>query len=353
MAIVSDQELFEKIKMLSPGTRLRKAIDDILESQTGALIILANEEIVKAQPGIFQLGFKIDCSFAPEKLYELSKMDGAIIIDESVSRIIAANVHIIPDHTIPTNETGTRHRTAERIAKQLGKMAIAISKRRNVVTLYYKDKKYVFENLNFILTKVGQTINALERFREAFDNNIEKLNRLEVEGSVSLDFICETLIRGVDIKSISSSILVNVIELGNEGRLFSLRLREILTDLDDIMVLLIMDYAKSEITEDEAKDKLEMLIKSDHRLLTVATKILGYDLSNQQQMSDTLVTSRGFRILKWEVHIPMNISQNLVHSFHDISNLIKTDLNNLQKVEGIGRKRAKAIVKKLRKIRKK
>ncbi|MFN6991551.1 MAG: DNA integrity scanning diadenylate cyclase DisA, partial [Fervidobacterium sp.] len=283
MASVSDQELFEKIKILSPGTRLRKAIDDILEAGTGALIVLANEEDVKAMPGVFQMGFKIDCIFTPEKLYELSKMDGAIIFDESISRIIAANVHIVPDHTIPTNETGTRHRTAERLAKQLGKMVIAVSKRRNVVTLYYKDRKYVFENLNFILTKVGQTINALERFRESFNNNIERLNRLEVEGEVPLDFVCETLIRGIDIKTISNSILVNVIELGNEGRLSSLRLREVLTDLDDIMVLLIMDYTKDEVTEDVARNILEMLLKSDHRILTVA-KILGYDLNNQQQV---------------------------------------------------------------------
>lgn len=350
MAEMFDQELMEKIKMLSPGTRLRKALDDIIHAQIGALIVFINEDEMKSKPGVFQSGFKIDCPFTPEKLYELSKMDGAIIIDESVSRIIAANVHLVPDSSIQTNETGTRHRTAERVAKQLGKMVIAVSKRRNVVTLYYKDKKYIFEDINFVLTKVGQTINALERFREAFDKSLDVLDKMELEGNVPLDFVCEILIRGIEIKVISNNILVHIVELGNEGRLSSLRLREVLKDLNDLITLIIMDYSKNDISEDNAKNLIDILSKADHRILTFA-KILGYDLNNQQQVSETIVNPRGYRILKREVHIPMNISQNLVKSFRSISNLMKMDANNLQKVEGIGRKRAKAIVKTLKQMR--
>jgi len=350
VADVLDQELMEKIRMVSPGTRLRKALDDIMQAQTGALIVFINEEDMKNKAGIFQIGFKIDCPFTPEKLYELSKMDGAIIIDESVSRIIAANVHVIPDSSIPTNETGTRHRTAERIAKQLGIMALAVSKRRNVVTLYYKDKKYVFENINFVLTKVGQTINALERFREEFDKNLLTLDKLEVEGNVPLDFVCETLMRGIEIKVISNNISVNIIELGNEGRLSSLRLREVLKDLNEILTLMIMDYSKRDLSEEEAKNVLKSITKLEHRLLHIA-KALGYDLNNQQQVSETFVNPRGYRVLRREIHIPINISQNLVKSFHSLSNIVKTDANNLQKVDGVGMKRAKAIIKTLRQMK--
>ncbi|MGB9614127.1 MAG: DNA integrity scanning diadenylate cyclase DisA [Fervidobacterium sp.] len=351
MADLFDQELIEKIKVASPGTRLRKALDDIINAQTGALIVFINEEDMKGKPGIFQSGFKIDCPFTPEKLYELSKMDGAIVIDESLSRIIAANVHLVPDSSIPTNETGTRHRTAERLAKQLGVMVIAVSKRRNVVTLYYRDKKYVFEDINFVLTKVGQTINALERFREDFDKSLSLLDKFEVQGKVPLDFICEILIRGGEIKTISSQIAINIIELGSEGRLASLRLREVLKDLNDILLLMIMDYSKKELSEEEAKNVLEYMSKLEHKLLSFA-KALGYELNNQQQVEETYVSPRGYRILRREIHIPMNISQNLVKSFHSISNLVKCDANNLQKVEGIGRKRAKAILRTLKEMKK-
>ncbi|MCX7653234.1 MAG: DNA integrity scanning diadenylate cyclase DisA [Fervidobacterium sp.] len=351
MAEIFDQEFLDKIRMLSPGTRLRKAIDDIMDAHVGALIVFINEDEIKARHSIFQSGFKIDCPFTPEKLYELSKMDGAIVIDESVNRIIAANVHLVPDSSIPTNETGTRHRTAERVAKQLGKMVIAISKRRNVFTLYYKDRKYIFEDINFVLTKVGQTINALERFRESLDKNLDYLDKMELRGGVPLDFVCEVLIRGVEIKVISNNILVHIVELGNEGRLASLRLREVLKDLNDILVLIIMDYSKNEISEENAKILLDVLTKSEHRILSFS-KALGYDLSNQQQVSETIVSPRGYRILKREIHIPMNISQNLVRSFQNISNLMKTDASNLQKVEGIGRKRAKTIIRTLKQMRK-
>ncbi|WP_448375626.1 DNA integrity scanning diadenylate cyclase DisA [Fervidobacterium sp.] len=351
MPDIVDQEMMEKIKLLSPGTKLRKAIDDIIHAQFGALIVFLDEDDLPKYSTILQVGFKIDCPFSPEKLYELSKMDGAIVIAEDGSKIIGANVHIVPDPGIPTTETGTRHRTAERVAKQLGKMVVAISKRRNVVTLYYKDKKYVFGDLNFVLTKVGQTINAIERFRESFDRDLEILDESEIEGNVSLDSVCEILVRGIEIKTISANVQLSIIELGSEGRLSQMRLREALKDLNEILTLIIMDYSKKEIGEDEAKQVLETLMKIDHRILPFA-RALGYDVTNIQQVSDMIVRPRGYRILRNEVHIPMNISQNVIKSFHSIDQLVKTNANVLQKVEGIGNKRAKAILRRLREIKK-
>lgn len=346
-----EQELTEKIKLLSPGTKLRKALDDIIHAQLGALIVFIDEEEFPRYSNILQAGFRIECAFSPERLYELSKMDGAIVMDKNASKILAANVHIVPDPGIPTSETGTRHRTAERLARQLGVMVVAISKRRNVVTLYYKDKKYVFGDINFVLTKVGQTINALERFRESFDRDLELLDKLEIDGSVPLDSVCEILIRGIEIKSISSSIELNIIELGVEGRLSQLRLREVLKDLEELLTLVIMDYSKKDVTEDEAKQILETMMRIDHRVVPFA-KALGYDVVNSQQVSDTIVRPRGYRILRNEVHIPMNISQNVIKSFRSIDQLVKTNANVLQRVEGIGDKRAKAILRRLREIKK-
>ncbi len=347
-----EKELLDKIRLVSPGTKLRKALDEIMDAQLGALIVFINEDEFKANLNVFQSGFKIDSPFSPEKLYELSKMDGAIIIDEGITKIIAANIHLVPDPYIPTLETGTRHRTAERIAKQFNKMVIAISKRRNVVTLYYKDQKHAFEDINFILTRVSQTINTLEKFRETFDKDLELLSFREIDTNVTLDFVCEILARGVEIKNISNDVLVNIVELGNEGRLSSLRLREVLKDLNDVMTLMIMDYSKKDLSEEEARTVLESMWGLEHKLIFFA-RALGYEISNLHQVMETLVAPRGYRILRREIHIPVAVSQNLVKSFHTIGNLAKTDINHLEKVDGIGTKRAKTILHTLKNIKKK
>lgn len=350
MAAQIPQEVIEKIKQVSPGTKLRKALDQVIEAQLGALIVFINEDEMKAYPQVFQAGFKIDALFSPERLYELSKMDGAIVVDEHVSRILAANVHLVPDPSIPTSETGTRHRTAERIAKQLKKMVIAISKRRNVVTLYYKEYKHVFEDMKFVLTKVSQTLNTLERFREIFDRDLELLNYKEIEGNVTLDFICGLLLRSAEIHNIASEIQLQIIELGIEGKLASLRLREVLRDLDELTLLLIMDYHKKDVTEEDARKLMEEMWDLEYKHLTFA-KFLGYDVSSTHKASETFVVPRGYRLLRTAIHIPMNVSQKVIDSYRNLGNLIKTDVNHLQEIDGIGKKRAKAILKTIKSIK--
>ncbi|HQE50177.1 MAG TPA: DNA integrity scanning diadenylate cyclase DisA [Fervidobacterium sp.] len=352
MAETLDTELLDKIRLVSPGTKLRKALEEIIDAELGVLIVFIDENELKANSNVFQSGFRIDCPFSPERLYELSKMDGAIVLDENVNRILAANVHLVPDQYIQTSETGTRHRTAERVAKQFEKMVIAISKRRSIVTLYYKDKKHIFEDISFVLTRVAQTINALEKFRETFDNDLELLNLREIEGNVTLDFVCEILIRGIEIRDISNSVLLNIVELGSEGRLSSLRLREVLKDLNEIMTLMILDYSKKELSEEEARTVLENMWGLEYKL-TAFSKILGYDATNMHQVSETQVYPRGYRILRREIHIPMSVSQNVVKSFRTIGNLAKSDVSRLERVDGIGTKRAKAILRALKGIRKK
>lgn len=343
-------ELLDKIRQVAPGTKLRKALERIIEAQLGALIVFVSEEELKVHPHVFQLGFRLDTPFSPEKLYELAKMDGAVVVDENVGRILAANVHLVPDPLIPTGETGTRHRTAERIAKQFRKMSIAISKRRNVVTLYYKEHKYVFEDLNFVLTKVSQTINALEKFRELFDRDLETLNFDEIDGSVTLDSVCGILIRGAEIRNISRDLETSIVELGSEGKLSSLRLREILRGLEETLSLLVMDYHKREITIDEAEGMLSEMWELEYKPVAFA-KFLGYEVGLPHRLSEITVNPRGYRFLRTTIHIPMNISQNVIKSFHNLSNLARSNVSNLQEIEGIGSKRARAILRTLRSVR--
>lgn len=156
-------ELIDKIKIVAPGTLLRRALDDIIMAQFGALIVFLDD--IKAQENILQGGFYIGASFSPEKLYELAKMDGAIILDESVSRILAANVQLAPDPSLPTLETGMRHRAAERMARQTSSFVLTISRRRKVITLYYKTYKYQINDINTLLARISQTVSTVERYK--------------------------------------------------------------------------------------------------------------------------------------------------------------------------------------------
>ncbi len=157
---------------------LRKALDDIISANFGALLFFVDD--VNKFVHIMQGGFELNCSFTPERLYELAKMDGAIVLSEDLTRIFAANVHLVPDPTIPTSETGIRHRTAERVAKQTGKMVVAISKRRNVISLYVGERKYVLNDRRLLITRSTQALNTLERYRENFDRILSKIENEEL-----------------------------------------------------------------------------------------------------------------------------------------------------------------------------
>ncbi len=343
-----NSELLEKIKIVAPGTKLRKALDDIILGNLGALIVLVKEEDLKLFSNIFQGGFKIDVPFTPERLYELAKMDGALIIDENVSRIYMANVHLVPDSTIPTIETGTRHRTAERVAKQTQRLVIAVSKRRNVITLYYKDTRHVLQNTNLVLTVVGQTMSTLEHFREILEKHLLYLDLEERKGKLSLLKPIELILRGCEIKRIAEEVFPLIYEIGQEGKLALLRMREVLRDLDHILQLIIMDYSKNEITEEQALEILENLKNTDQKVLAVA-KILGYEFQNVNILSEYNVSPRGYRMLNYVAHIPMSISQNVIKRFNKLSNILNSSVETLKQVDGIGEKRAKTILKTLKK----
>ncbi|WP_038042650.1 DNA integrity scanning diadenylate cyclase DisA [Thermosipho africanus] len=348
------QELISKIKLLAPGTKLRKALDDIVLANFGALIVFISEEKYEKYSDIFQAGFKLEIPFLPEKLYELAKMDGAIIIDDNVTKILAANVHLVPDPSIPTSETGTRHRTAERVAKQLGELTIAVSKRRNVISLYYGSYKYIINDINFLITRVNQALNTLEKYRQNFDKMILNLDVLEIENRVNLIDVVEIINKGIEILKIKEEVEPYVIELGVEGRLASMQLLEIIVEMEDILKNLILDYSKEDIDEeDEAMQILEVLKGYKERKPISTARLLGYeDIANINQLNDYHVQSRGYRLLRNVAKIPMTITHNVVKAFGNVFSLSNADFSALKEVEGIGEKRASAIIDSINSMRK-
>ncbi|QTA38078.1 DNA integrity scanning diadenylate cyclase DisA [Thermosipho ferrireducens] len=340
------QELISKIKLLAPGTKLRKAVDDIVLANFGALIVFISEEKMKEYSDIIQAGFTLDMQFSPEKLYELAKMDGAIIISDDISRILGANVHLVPDPGIPTSETGTRHRTAERFAKQTGQLVIAVSKRRNVITLYYKNYKYIINDINFLITRVNQALNTLEKYRQNFDKMLIQLDILEIENRVNLVDVVDILNKGIEILKIQDEIEPYVIELGVEGRLASMQLSEIIVDIEDILTNLVLDYAAEEFEDDKSADRIIETLKNYKERRPISTaRLLGYeDIANINQLNDYHVQSRGYRVLRSIAKIPMTISHNVVKAFGNIFSISNADFSALKEVEGIGEKRAAAII---------
>lgn len=169
--------------MIAPGTPLREGLDNVLGAKTGALIVIGYDEGVRE---IVDGGFHIDCPFTPAYLYELAKMDGAIILSNDGKRILYANAQLVPDSAIPSTETGIRHRTAQRTARQTGKLVVSISQRRNIITLYKGNFRYALKDMGVILTKANQAIQTLEKYKSVLDQTTTNLTALEFEELVTL-----------------------------------------------------------------------------------------------------------------------------------------------------------------------
>src|SRR3989344_2984012 len=218
---------------LSPGKSLRVALDDILEGESGALIVAECDELRDLIDG----GFRINTKFTPQKLAELAKMDGAIILSSDMKRVLLANALLVPDSKIPTNETGTRHKAAERTAKQTGTIVIAVSERRSKITLFYEDKKYVLENSEHLLRRATETLHILEKQREIFDDILKNLNILEVTQLVSAGDVCSVLQRVEVIIKMMDTMKRYLTELGNQGIIIRMSVRKIFETSPDTQLI--------------------------------------------------------------------------------------------------------------------
>ena len=200
METILDAEFLAKIKLLAPGTKLRKALDDIVMAKLGTIVVFV-DSITKSKD-IVQAGFQVDTPFTPERLYELSKMDGAIIVDHDIARFYFANVHLLPDAAIPSSETGIRHRTAERVARQTGDLVVAVSARRNVITAYYKTHKHIINTIAYLVTKIGRALSVLEKHRENLNKMIRQIDNDEINDSVSLEEVAVLIAKLIGVQKI-------------------------------------------------------------------------------------------------------------------------------------------------------
>ena len=282
---VSEEELFSILKMISPGTNLRAGLDGILKAGKGALIAVENQFLEPLIDG----GFKINCRFTAQKLVELSKMDGAIVLSQDIKKINYANVLLTPDSATKTSETGTRHKAAERTAKQTGGLVIAISERKNEINIFYKNIKHYLKDTNELLRKVNEHIQLLEKQKELFENYIDRLNKMELRSTLSLNQAIQVVQKGIIIQKISKDIRKHMIELGNEGTLLKTRFKEILSGVEKETNLVVKDYTKLNLKK--SKLLLDGLTYDEILDRENIYKILGY---TGQKKADVI---KGWRLL--------------------------------------------------------
>jgi diadenylate cyclase len=231
--------LHDALGIVAPGTPLRDGIDRIVRAKMGALVVVGDDASVLA---ICSGGFLLDAEFTPQRLSELAKMDGAIILSNDASRIARANVHLVPDPTAPTSETGTRHRTAERVAVSLGVPVISVSEEMSVINVYAGGMKRQLQDIGRLLDRANQALQTLERYKDKLDDATSALTALEIEDVVTVHDVAAVIQRGVMVRQIAAEIETMIVELGVDARLLRLQLDEVFTSLDDELDLVIADY---------------------------------------------------------------------------------------------------------------
>lgn len=345
--VINIDLMAESLKVVAPGTTLRDGLENIVRAKTGALIIVGDKEGVM---GIVDGGFKINSEITPANLYELAKMDGAIILSNDIKKIIIANAQLVPDSSIFSKETGTRHRTAERVAKQTGELVISISQRRNVISLYRGNNKYVLKDVSEILNKANQAIQTLEKYKVVLNQAMINLSALEFENLATVFDATKVLQRTEMVMRIAAEIERYIIELGNEGRLIQMQLEELANDVEDDGINIIKDYyiSKENNSVESIINQLKSLNSEELLDLAIIAKLLGYD--EGVNTLDLTVSPKGYRILSKIPRIPTSVLENTMQMFSSLEQILKASISQLDAVEGIGEVRARSIKEGLRRL---
>ena len=344
-----EDNITEILKLIAPGTPIRDGLENILRAKTGALLLITdNMQVLK---DVVDGGFTINEDYTSSKLYELAKMDGAIVLSGDLKKILFANAQLIPSHEIQTLETGTRHRTAERTAKQTGELVISISQRRSIITVFKGNDRYILEDTDVVLNKANQAIQTLEKYKKVFDNKLNILNEYEFNDIVTLENVIVVIQRAEMVMRIVEEIQRQIYELGDDGRLVRMQLEELIGGLEKEEKLIIKDYiapSKKKRLPEKIVEALEELSYEELSKESMIAKLLGYE--NFDNYDEVGVYPRGYRILNKIPRMPSNIVENLVDAYKSFQHILAADIESLDEVDGIGEVRAKTIKQSLKRM---
>ncbi len=325
------------LRRFAPGTTLRGAVDLILRQGTGALVVLGvNRVVEELSTGGFDL---YGCDFTAQRLAELAKMDGGIVVDTEAGLIVKANVHFIPDPDIATFETGTRFRTAERLAIQTGTPILAVSEEGRSAAIVFTDgERYRLQNPTTLLGQANQNLNSLERLRRRLDAAEDRLTRLEVEDVATLRDAVVVIQRAALVHRLAEDIQRTAVELGSDAHLIRLQAADLVEGVDEIAELVYADYRKR-----RSRKRADVL----QRLEQVSTP----DLFDARQVAgaigftplDTGARPRGLRALAVVPRLPEGVQDALLSHFRDFQKMLRASVTELDEVDGIGRARAQQL----------
>jgi diadenylate cyclase len=327
-----DPRLLRALDMVAPGTPLREGIDNIVHARSGGLIVIGEPEEISF---LFSGGIKLDIDYTPGLLYQVAKMDGAIVLDKEAERICWANVQLMPDPTIVSMETGTRHRTADRVSKQTSSLAISISERREVVSLYLEGMKYILQDIPTVLSKANQGLATLEKYRARLDQVSARLTALEFQGGGALHDVLAVMQRAELVTRMAAEVERYIIELGAEGRLIETQLEDSVVGVTADRAALVRDYSidGSERAADDALKALTSLPHPDLLDFGRLAELLGYD--RKVNTLDCVVSPRGYRILGWIPRLPRLVVERLIQRFGGLEEILAASEVDLAEVEGV------------------
>jgi len=344
---IREEGLLKILEKVAPGSLVRDAIDSIMRMRNGALILLA--DLDKANQ-VVQTGFFLDTDLTPQRLVELAKMDRAIVVSEDLSKILYANAYLVPDPSIPSNETGTRHLTAEKVAKQLGCATIAISETKmGRVTIYYGHLRYVLPDIAMLSARVNQALRILEQYRITFDELSRELTSLELEGRVLPYHIANIIQNIVQMLDTEDEIRRYFVELGEEKELMELLLEWLMLGVKDQFELLIEDFKSSNRNIFSIIEAIRQLpaeeLLSTERLMDV----LGYEAG--EDALDSVIPSKGYRVLDQIPRLPRSISENLIEELGTLKAILRASEKELMEIKGIAEVRARAVKSGLKRLK--
>jgi diadenylate cyclase len=342
-----DPRLLDALQQIAPGTELRQAIDDVIRSREGALIVIGDPEGLSF---LYSGGMRLDLAFTPQLLYELAKMDGAIIVNPELTKLAYANVQLMPDPTIPSTETGTRHRTAERVAKQTGALVISISQQRSTISIFTGSLRYQLEPVADVLAKTNQAVATLQTYRQRLEQVLTRLTALEFQNAVVLDDVLVVLQRAQMTIRMAAYVERDCAELGSEGRLIRMQLNEHVDDVPSERDAVVRDYHADprEEAAQAALQELETLRYSELLDLERLAELLGYP--RDVNAMDHSVSPRGFRILSRIPRLPEAVARQVVQDMDGLDSIVRASQRDLEAIAGVGAVRARELREGLRRL---
>lgn len=343
-----DDLMLAALKTVAPGTPLREALDSVIAGRTGALIVIGDEKGVDA---LANGGFEIDAPFTPQRLFELAKMDGAILLDAAATVIRRANVHLMPDPALPTSETGMRHRTAERVSRQTGAVVVSVSQRREVVSVYISGERRSLEDIEVVLSKASQALQTLERYRTRLTEVSAQLTALELDDLVTFGDVAVVIHRFEMLRRVGRELARYVVELGVEGRLVRMQADELSAGVDEDYMMLIRDYMPDAGPRKAAAALGRIGALTPEQLLDTAALAVSLGMAAKGDVDEYHVRPKGYRLLHRIPALPAAVINRLVERFGTLKALLGASEQQLDDVDGVGTRRARAIRDGLRRMR--